>query len=205
MTGTLAILVLMLAAEPSSPVLPAAVESQIARLKSPNKAPGMTFETEYPHGYDHRAQEAVLGAKRQLIAMGKDAFPALLAHGDDKEYSLTQSYSVYYDHSVGEVCLQIIEQQVDLVGMNYKARKGADGKWHGFSSYFSKYYVAGGNQRSALKKWYDGHETKTLKEMQIEVLEWRIEHEKAIGFPGEDEKEHYLIRLERRLDDLRKK
>ena len=129
----------------------------------------------------------------------------LLAHGDDKDYSLTFSSAQYVDYSVGEVCLSIIECQVDIAPDNYKSRKGVDGKSHHPGWYFSKYHTANGSQRSALQKWYEENKAKTLTEIQIEVLEWRIEQEKRFGFPEEDDQKHYLIPLERQLAELRQK
>jgi hypothetical protein len=184
-----------------------AIEAQIARLRSPNKDPNPKREprTDYPEDYDRKAQEAVFDAKRQLTKMGKDAFPALIEHGNDEGYSLSISIAVLGGYSVGDVCLMIIEGQVDLAGMRYKARDGADGKIHNHEGYFSQYQGAKGGRRAAFKKWYDEHQAKTLKEMQIEALEWAIKREKAIGFPGEKSKEWYLTPLERKLDELKKK
>jgi hypothetical protein len=211
MTGVWSILALVLAAAPLPPVAKpdkAAIEAQIARLKSPNKDPNpeLRGRGEYPDGYDFKAQEAVVDAKRQLTKMGKDAFPTLIAHGEDKGYCLSTRVADLVGHSIGTVCLDIIEEQVDTAGMRYKAREGADGKkLHIHRGYFDKYYGDNTSRCAAFKKWYDEHETKTLKEMQIEALEWAIEREKAIGFPGKKDQESYLTPLERKLDELKKK
>lgn len=208
MTAVLPIFVLMLATEPLSLVSQATIEAQIVQLKSPNKAPNIQgLLPNYPSDFDHHAQKKVFVAMDQLRLMGQDAFEALIAHGDDKEYSYTGLYAAYVDQSVGEVCLGIIEAQVITGGRGYKAREGADGKYHVSPSflYFSKYYAAPESRRSGFSKWYDDHKNKTLREMQAEALEWRIEQEKAIGFPDEKEREYFLHPLERHLAELKGK
>jgi hypothetical protein len=211
MTGVPAILVLVLGAAPLPQVAKpdeAVIEAQIARLRSPNKDPNPNRDGgfhEYPAGYDLKAQEVVFDAKLQLAKMGKDAFPTLIAHGNDEGYSLSVWSATCVGHSVGNVCLDIIKEQIGDAGMRYKDREGTDGKFHTHQGYFSKYYGDNRSPRAAFKKWYKEHETKTLKEMQIEVLEWAIAREKAIGFPSEKSKELYLIPLERELDELRRK
>lgn len=208
MTAVPTLLVLVLVAAPLPPVSKTAIEAQIARLKSPNQDPNPTLQGgvfECPVGFACDAQKAVFDAERQLTRMGKDAFATLIAHGDDKGYSLSILSATLVGYSVGTVCLNIVEDQVDIAGTRYKDRIGADGKYHLSWGYFSKYYAANRSRSAAFKQWYEEHENKTVKEMQIEALEWAIEREKAIGFPREKDKEWYLIPLERQLDDLKKK
>jgi hypothetical protein len=182
------------------------IEALIADLRSPNKDPNPKFQPfiKLPKAYDLAAQEKVERAREELIEMKEAAFPVLIDHLKDKPYSSSISTAIFRSLSVGEVCFMIIEGQVDLAGMRYKARTGSDGKGHTHTGYFSQYCKDGSDSRDGLARWWKEHENKSLKEMQIEALEWSIERERAIGFPNEKDREHYLNPLVKMLADLKR-
>ncbi|MBC7856106.1 MAG: hypothetical protein IAF94_21970 [Pirellulaceae bacterium] len=184
------------------------VESLIAQLRSPNKDPNPKSEPriDFPDDYDHKAQSKVEEAIEALKSLGKAAFPILIEHADDPQYSKSISSAVLLSRSVGEVCGDLVEDQVDLSPMNYKSRKGKNGKHHGFHrDYFGKYWKGVKSRREMLEKWWMENSDKSLQEMQIEALESAISDEKAIGFPTKRDEEFYLKPLEKNLKDVRKR
>jgi beta-lactamase regulating signal transducer with metallopeptidase domain len=161
------------------------IRELIGQLASKN-APPPPDETKNfrvrPDDWDENAQNVVYFAKGKLLKLGKTAFPILLENLDDKRYCMTRSYSIEINHSVGEVCGHIIVESVELADGPYKSRTGADGKDYVCPSYFAA------NYGRDLKKWWKDHRDKTLLEMQIEALRWRIAEEKRIGALPADRK-----------------
>lgn len=181
------------------------IEALILRLRSPNRDPNPKWESgpvSYPDDYDLQAQRSVEDARRKLISLGKDAFPFLIEHINDKEYSLSFSTSILRGFSVGEVCFMIIERQVDLAGVAYKGRDGSDGKSHVHRRYFSQYCAGRWFTQAGIQKWWETHQQLSLREMQIEALRWAIQREQNIGFSGENDRKHYLGPLQERLRKL---
>ena len=181
-------------------------ESLVMQLRSPNKDPNPSFNFlfELPREYDHTAQEKVAAAQQKLTGMGKDAFPILIGHLKDREYSCSISISLpYRSLYVGDVCFMIIEAQVDLSGMPYKARKGADSRQHNHPGYFSKYCGNAWYSQEGLLKWWNEHDNRSVREMQIEALEWTIDRERSIGFPDDEAVESYLTPLLTKLAKLK--
>ena len=158
---------------------------------------------QFPREYDAEAQKNVEMAQAELVSLGKDAFPALIAHLDDEGYSLSIETAVLRSLSVGEVCFSIIEQQVDPAPMRYKVRVGADGKWHGFQRYLSQHLGHETGDREGMRQWWQERRQLCLREMQIEAYAWRIEHERRIGFPDAAEREQILQPLIQELDKLK--
>ena len=182
------------------------IEALIADLRSPNKDPNPKFQPfiKLPKAYDLAAQEKVERAQEELIEMKEAAFPVLISHLKDKPYSRSISTAIFRSLSVGDVCFMIIEGQVDLAGMRYKARTGSDGKFHMHDGYFSQYCKGGWHSQEGMEKWWKEHKNDSLKEMQIEALEWAIERERAIGFQDEKDREHYLDPLVKMLVELKR-
>jgi hypothetical protein len=92
----------------------------------------------------------------------------LLANQKDKRYSMTRTYSTQVNHTVGYICSEIIEDQVQVVGIRYKGRTGSDGKTHGYRDYMSEVY------KGDLNKWWDANKEKSLKQMKLDALKWKI-------------------------------
>ncbi len=106
------------------------------------------------------------------------------------------NYSVEVNHSVGEVCGQIIESNVRLIGMRYKSRTGDDGDYHMCPDYFSA------NYGHDLKLWWRSNHSKSLKHMRIDVLKWRIKQEERIGFPDVELRKSYMEELANKLSEI---
>lgn len=196
------------AGEGNSPEFRKEVDSLIRQLRSPNKDPNRTSSpfVRFPEDYDHVAQKKVTEAVAELKSLGKAAFPILIEHANDSEYSQSRSIAILSSASVGQACYDIIQHQVDPSPFNYKNRKGSDGKEHGFHrSYFGKYWKGAQSRRVVLELWWKDNQGKSLLDMQIEALESAIADEEAIGFPSTREKRNYRDPLIKTLDDLKKK
>ncbi len=183
------------------------IESLIAELRSPNKDPNPKSERfiTFPKDYDFKAQARVEKARKELLDLKKAAFPILIEHLKDKEYSRSIPTAIIRSQSVGEVCFTIVEEQVDLAGTRYKSRKGADGKEYRHQGYFSQYCQGAWYSQDGLRNWWKEHESRSLKDMQIEALEWAIERERKIGFPGAKDRATYLKPLVEQLMELEKR
>jgi hypothetical protein len=186
------------------PAIEALINKLASTNKDPNPRPARPF-VRLPKDYDYKAQQIVSDAEEKLKSMGKDAFPILIEHFNDERYSKSMSTSLLRSFTVGEICQKIIENQVDLAGMNYKMRIGADGNFHPFSrNYFAKYYAQGATREVALKKWWEENQQQSLKEMQIVGLRSAIEHERKIGFATKEDEASYLTPLVEKLKALEK-
>jgi hypothetical protein len=152
---------------------------------------------------DDGSSEKAKLAERKLLELGKMAFPFLIEHINDREESLrTSAGATPRSLTVGYVCFDIIESQVDLAGMNYKSREGTDGEYHVHRRYFRQFWKDEDKSRlDGLQRWWKEHKKQSLQEMQIEALRWAIAREEKIGFREEEEKKHYLQPL---LDKLQK-
>jgi hypothetical protein len=192
--------------QPTEPVDRKVIEDLIEKLASKNEAPKQVrdrIRVEYPKDYDQKAQDVVKAARKELVAIGKDSMPVLVEHLNDKRYSMTFATSVERNFTVGEVCAMILEEQVGD-RMTYKMRMGADGQFHPFDGYFSRYYTAGRDTQAAFKAWWEENREKSLKEMQIDVLKWTIERERKVGFPTKAQEEAEFTPLIKQLNELTK-
>jgi uncharacterized protein YceK len=186
------------------------IESLIAQLRSKNKDPNPKgkYLGQLPDSFDWRVQKQVDIAFQKLGEFGKRAFPILLNHLNDKEYS--GPISEFGDCpngslslSVGDVCCRIIKTQVDQAESGYKSRLGRDGQSHCHKGYFSQFFKnEGDTPQVAYRRWWKEHRDQSLKQMQAEALRWAIAQERSIGFPEEKDEERYLEPLLTRLREL---
>jgi hypothetical protein len=185
----------------------ATAESLIRQLKSPNKDLNPKVEpfVRLPPEYDRQGQKAVEEAEQKLIALGKDAFPILIEHLNDTEYSQSLPTAILRGFSVGEVCLMIIQRQVEPRRSGYKVRGGSDGEFHGMDDYLDSYSRKGKTTRDGMRRWWSDHQQKMIRQMQIEALEWTIRRESEIGFPHPGDRELYLDPLVKKLAELKER
>lgn len=136
----------------------------------------------------------------KLKTYGREAFPQLLARRGDRRQSIPLRRIV--PHDVGLACYCIVEDQIYNLPRGYRGsfyRRGADGELHQRPHFMAP----GPFDETTIDAWLDARRDRSLTEMQIEVLEWLIEQEKAIGFSGEAGREDYLVPLERQVERLR--
>jgi hypothetical protein len=185
-----------------------AIEALVAQLRSPNKDPNpkrLPDPVTFPDDFDFQAQERVEAASEKLVGLSTDAFPILIEHLNDKGYSRSVQGAVLSGRSVRTECFTIIERQVDVAGRPYKSREGSDHKEHVHRGCFSQFSDDGKAWYTAkgLQRWWKEHKHQSLREMQIEALQWAIDHEQQIGFNYEEDKEDYLYPLQRQLKELK--
>lgn len=101
-------------------------------------------------------------------------------YGGNRNNTITRITTV----TLGEVARHQFLVIVDPVGVAYKPRKGTDGKLHPMPNHFT--------QGKRLEKWWEENKDKTLLQMQSDILDYYIEHEKKIGFPNERDEEFFL-------------
>ena len=178
---------------------PDEIAGLIEALVSPNSPPTPEWgakSTERPASWDPAAQDRVRAARARLSNLGKRAFPQLMEYLEDDRYSMTALYAEPVNLDVGSVCRQIITNKVEFIGMRYKARQGSDGKSHGCPSYFAHRY------RNDLSKWWQENKQKTLLDMQLDTLTWRIAQEARIGFTSQQQWRQIMGELFEELDRL---
>lgn len=135
----------------------------------------------------------------------KKAFPYLISHlGDERKSSTTCERSVT-GMTIEQACLVILQDIIHIIPEDYPPslyREGADGKLHP-RPYICSVENSIFTSESA-EDWFKQRENKTLKELQIEALEWVIEGERKIGFRDNAKKELILSPLLRQLKRMKK-
>lgn len=178
------------------------IQALVEKLASKNSPPARNAEfsqrLDRPKDWKDRHEQAVRDARKQLLDFGKTAFPVLLDNLGDERYSLTESYSIEVNHTVGQVCGIIIKDNVDRAGIRYKSRIGADGRNHQPPDFISQKY------QGDLKRWWRDNRAKSLREMRVDVLKWVIAEEKRIGTSPMESKWHerYVAELAEKLKDM---
>ena len=135
-------------------------ESLISRLASTQQQLG----TQVPPRVDQ--------ARAQLTALGTTAFPALIAHRNDRRYSYSiegkglfnygPNQVVRIDTTVGRICVQVIAGQL-FVGNEYQG---------------CIQFIPDVVSEKALPEWWKARSSKSLPELRKEALEQTIAEEK---------------------------
>ena len=151
------------------------INTLVKQLVSPNRAPKTEgADAEYPASYDRDAQERVRHAWSQLHRMeGHRVFPYLFEHFDDKRYSFTaDGGSSDVNWSVGRACSDILICHLQPYGGI--AHSGDHPGIRPRPSYSQHH-----NLRTAAgaKLWWETRKDKSLRDLQIEALEWVIAEE----------------------------
>ena len=139
----------------------------------------------------------VNAAYERLRSLGLPAFPELVANSGDPRFAFARVYAAWHNHSVGDVCFMIMEEQVDFYGTGYKSRNDSKGHWK-----VKPQYLYAMRDSIGLQAWWEGHKTLSLREMQIESLRWTIREETEFGFVNDDERHRILDPLQKRLTEL---
>lgn len=136
---------------------------------------------------------------------GIKAFPYLITHLGDKRQSSTTCDRSVTGMTVDQACLEILQDIIHVIPEDYPRslyREGADGELHP-RAYICSVENSIFTSESA-EDWFKQRENKTLKELQIEALEWVIEEERKIGFKDKSEEEQILRPLLRQLKRMKK-
>jgi hypothetical protein len=133
------------------------------------------FNYRLPPGFDVRKQGAVFQARTKLRQLGPRAFPFLIERWGDEHYCLTTSHSLseaYYNRTVGHICRAIICDQ--LQPYSYWPRVDGDPRGRPKRPSYPAKFLA--TQEQA-REWCNKNKHRTLREMQLEVLDWIIAEE----------------------------
>ena len=123
-------------------------------------------------------ESADFGAIEEMKGYSKAAFPYLLDHLQDSRAAWTACGRRVTRASVGDVCFWLVIDQIICLPQDYRGsfgRYGSDGKVHERPYYLDQIEPF---TKSAIKEWVEQRKNKTLREMQIEALEWFIAEEK---------------------------
>lgn len=156
------------------------IESLIAQLASPNKPPGKIDDAadELPSDFDRPAQERVFKAWKQLYDRGIEAFPYLLKNVGDKRYCFTMDVgSTDFNLSVGSACLDIVRSYLEPFGSFAKGEGGP--LTRAVRPQYVNHFKL--SDRKSAEQWWNARKTKTMRDLQIEVLDWVIGKERENG------------------------
>lgn len=144
--------------------------------------------------------EEVYEVANEIAQYEKEAFPYLLRYLNDKRQSAP--FRSVIPHDVGDACYCIIRRLIYKLPVDYPRsfyRKGEDGKSKE-RQYFLKEDLF---NKLTVADWLSKRKNNSLKEIQLEALEWLVEEEYKIGFAQEKDKEVYLYPLLREVENLR--
>lgn len=149
------------------------------------------------------ARERIGNAETSLVEAGRDAWPVLLQHLDDKRESIP-SMEVTGPDTVGRQCHSLLSAQVVDLPEGYvqsKMRKGKDGEWHETPGMYYSF-------SPDLKSWFLNRGDRTLNEMKLEVIKDVLRMNDEIGYPSIEEKNRIRGLLQQQiklLEDRRTK
>jgi hypothetical protein len=181
------------------------IKSLIDQLVSPNLVtPTDKCWPEHPPNYDREAQKRVLAAMQKLRAIGLPAFPYLIERVDDKRYCLTEdAASCDFAFSVGTICYRTVEAHLQAFGPHHTKGEGDPRQRPSRPHYIREHELTTPNNFQA---WWKTHKDKSMREIQIEVLEWTIaEEEKRPNDVSVEERNHLktvLAKLRRASEPL---
>jgi hypothetical protein len=184
----------------------AEIVSLIDQLVSPNTQPKADGpDAIYPNGFDKAAQGRVHKAFRKLTEIGLPAFPYLQARLGDKRYCFTMDAGpADANFSVGHVCELIIDGHLQPCGYFTRGVKDKNGQERDprtrsrRPSYFEHFKL---DKSKTFESWWNFHKSKSMRDIQIEVLEWIVVREKR---NPEDYSENEIAYLKTMLAKLRK-
>jgi hypothetical protein len=138
----------------------------------------------------------------EIEKFGSIAFPQLMAHLDDPRQSVP--FRRVLPSTVADACLSIIMRQVYALPNGYSEtaslyRRGADGKLHEQPVWSRQIYDGVG-----ARKWLTDRKNRTLRELQLEAVEWMLKIQKEIGARTTAEREEYIAPLEAQVTKLRR-
>jgi hypothetical protein len=184
----------------------------VAGLVSPNQPPECEFDgpgIAVPPKYDWKAQGQIEKNRRVLYEHCKEAVPFLIEACTDDRYSLTSRWSeddVFYNRCVGEVCLIIIEKNVEQFR---EFMEFADpGEWHDYDFVPHLNSAIGKGVTSERKKeiqdWWRSRKQESLRELQIEAFDWAVRKRSAelVGLSDSDKKSEEGLQMARKVKKI---
>jgi hypothetical protein len=155
------------------------IENLVAQLVSPNQPPEIHgTNAKYGPDFDRNAQKLVSKSWGELRQLAPRSFPFVFDHVADKRYALTQdSGDLDKNYSVGFLCRDILVSSLQPDVWDHKEGGTSYRRRPTQPDYISHYRLM--NPESA-KEWWKSRKDRTLRELQIEVLEWILVEEKKL-------------------------
>lgn len=174
------------------------IKALIEKLASPNETPKLDGQDAvYPPTYDRQAQIKVERAWQSLYELGLSTFPYLFQSIADKRYSYTRDGGAAdVNLSVGDQCRAILKSYLQPYGHQFTAGVSDPRFVPHRPSYFRNYDLD--NPKSAAK-WWESRKEKSLRELQIETLEWVIAEEAKRPKDYIDKEREYLSDVLKKL------
>jgi hypothetical protein len=166
---------------------------QLVSANPPRKKDDGKDLPSFPKGWDPEKQAKVGQAARRLMEIGPRAFPFLIDRWDDERYCMTvDGLSVLENHDVGQVCRIIVGKQLNPWG---QWRLDAEGRTQRrpLRPLFDL-----GEQKEA-RAWWEKNKTKTLAQMQVDMLDWAIAAEAKNPDQVSDAERTYLAGLRTKI------
>lgn len=175
------------------------IEKLVSQLVSPNQPPEIEgTNAKYGKSFDRNAQKLVSKSWSELRNLSPRSFPFVFEHVDDRRYALTQdSGDLDKNYSVGFLCRDILVSSLQPDVWDHKEGGTSFRRRPTQPDYIAHYQLL--NPESA-KEWWKSRKDRSLRELQIEVLEWIIVEEKK---SPETYKQAELTKLLEELRDLR--
>jgi hypothetical protein len=138
------------------------IKALVEALASPNPPAKAEKTAELPRNYNRAAQRRVIDAANALLKEGAVAFPALIAHLNDRRYSCSLNYPNGGENwTVGQMCGEIVDEQLDVYeDVINPLETGGPPRWY-----------LQGVSRKDLRGWAKERAGRTLGQLQIEIAE----------------------------------
>jgi hypothetical protein len=181
------------------------IEALVEQLASPNQAPTVEGpDAIYPPGYDETSQVRVLEARGRLEKVIIEAFPCLLKHFEDKRYSFTQDNGEAEGNwSVGQTCVTLLRRQlqpyaVSCLGDRARGKIKFDPRERPIRPNYLKHNNLWDPKAAAA--WWEQRKDKSLRELQLEALQWVLAEEQKAPKQYSEEDRAYLKELISKLE-----
>jgi hypothetical protein len=178
------------AAEPAATkadVSDAEIEKLVAQLASPNRAPELDrpFVVKYDPNYDREAQKKVSEAWMKLRALAPRSFPFVFDHLADNRYALTEDAGDFEEnYSVGFLCRDILVSHLQPDTWGHKEFGTSFKRRPNQPDYVEHFGLL--DPRSA-RQWWKTRKDLSLRDLQIEVLQWVLKEEERLTETYTDE------------------
>lgn len=139
---------------------------------------------------DHVPQKRKLDAWIQLRNLGLQAFPYLIDHFDDERDSFrADAGDDDRTWSIGLACSDIVKCQIQPFGPFSRSNTGSGGRGPVRPSYMKYHSLRKSADATA---WWETRKSRSLRELQIEVLEWTLAEEAKTPARYSEEEREYL-------------
>ncbi|MGD0900357.1 MAG: hypothetical protein ABR915_21200 [Thermoguttaceae bacterium] len=158
----------------------AQIEKFVAQLASPNKAPRIVIPVhpDYDPKFDHEGQKKVCAAWHKLRDLAPRSFPFLFDHFSDDRYALTEDAGDFYkNYSVGFLCRDILVSNLHPDVWDHKEFGTAFRRRPHQPDYVEHFKLL---EPKSAREWYRTRTGLSLRELQIEVVEWVLQEEERL-------------------------